>query len=348
MEMVAARRADGIMSVGGGSTIGLGKAIALRTGLPQIVVPTTYAGSEMTPILGETKGSIKTTQHSPKILPETVLYDADLTLGLLVSLSVTSGINAIAHAVEALYAADRNPIISLMAEEGSRRSPARCPGSSPPRTTKRRVHMRFMGLGCAAPAWEPFRWHCIISSATPLGAPWTCPTRRRTRSCCRMPSPPTPPVRQRRWRGSRVPSALPTARRRCSTWLEGSAPSALCETWECWKAASTAPPTSPRRIRIRTPGRLSGTRMLRAQGRHHPYRPGHVHFMIGAPGCEQLITHVFVEGDEYLDSDVVFGVKDSLIRPFGERPAGAAPDGTHVDRAYRHLHYDFALAPTRA
>jgi alcohol dehydrogenase class IV len=118
MEMVAARRADGIVSVGGGSTIGLGKAIALRTDLPQIVVPTTYAGSEMTPILGETKGGIKTTQRSPKILPETVLYDVDLTLSLPISLSVTSGINAIAHAVEALYAADRNPIISLMAEDG--------------------------------------------------------------------------------------------------------------------------------------------------------------------------------------------------------------------------------------
>jgi alcohol dehydrogenase class IV len=118
MKMVAARRADGIVSVGGGSTIGLGKAIALRTDLPQIVVPTTYAGSEMTPILGETKGGIKTTQRSPKILPETVLYDVNLTLSLPVSLSVTSGINAIAHAVEALYAADRNPIISLMAEDG--------------------------------------------------------------------------------------------------------------------------------------------------------------------------------------------------------------------------------------
>jgi alcohol dehydrogenase class IV len=118
MEMVAAQCADGIVSVGGGSTIGLGKAIALRTDLPQIVVPTTYAGSEMTPILGETKGGIKSTQRSPKILPETVLYDVDLTLSLPVSLSVTSGINAIAHAVEALYAADRNPIISLMAEDG--------------------------------------------------------------------------------------------------------------------------------------------------------------------------------------------------------------------------------------
>ncbi|WP_225770023.1 intradiol ring-cleavage dioxygenase [Inquilinus sp. Marseille-Q2685] len=87
--------------------------------------------------------------------------------------------------------------------------------------------------------------------------------------------------------------------------------------------------------------------MLDAQGRH-PYRPGHVHFMIGAPGCEPLITHVFVAGDEYLDSDVVFGVKDSLVRPFEELPAGTAPDGTTVKEPYRHLHYDFALAPARS
>lgn len=86
--------------------------------------------------------------------------------------------------------------------------------------------------------------------------------------------------------------------------------------------------------------------MLAAQGRH-PYRPAHVHFMIAAPAHEQLVTHVFVEGDAYLDSDVVFGVKDSLIRPFAEMPAGMAPDGTRVDRPYRHLHYDFALAPQR-
>ena len=55
--------------------------------------------------------------------------------------------------------------------------------------------------------------------------------------------------------------------------------------------------------------------MLEAQGRH-PWRPAHVHFMISAPGFEQLVTHVFVAGDQYLDFDVVFGVKDSLIRDF--------------------------------
>lgn len=117
MAMVRDLQADCTIAMGGGSTIGLGKAIALRTGLPQIVVPTTYAGSEMTPILGETQGGIKTTQKSMEILPETVIYDVDLTMTMPPLLSGVSGINAIAHSVEALYAQDRNPIISLMAEE---------------------------------------------------------------------------------------------------------------------------------------------------------------------------------------------------------------------------------------
>jgi hydroxyquinol 1,2-dioxygenase len=82
--------------------------------------------------------------------------------------------------------------------------------------------------------------------------------------------------------------------------------------------------------------------MLEAQGRH-PWRPAHVHFMISAPGYEQLVTHVFVAGDEYLDSDVVFGVKDSLIREFKRCPAGRAPDGRVVDRDFFHLNYDFGL-----
>jgi alcohol dehydrogenase class IV len=112
--------ADVLVAVGGGSTIGLGKALALRTDLPQLAIPTTYAGSEMTPIIGQTEAGVKTTQKTTKVLPETVLYDVDLTLGLPVALSITSGINAIAHAAETLYAQDRNPMISLMAEEGIR------------------------------------------------------------------------------------------------------------------------------------------------------------------------------------------------------------------------------------
>ncbi len=108
---------DCLIAIGGGSTIGLAKAIALRTDLPQIAIPTTYAGSEMTPILGETKDGAKTTQRTLKVLPETVLYDVELTLSLPAGLSGTSGINAIAHAVEALYAQDRNPIIDALAEQ---------------------------------------------------------------------------------------------------------------------------------------------------------------------------------------------------------------------------------------
>ena len=107
---------------------GLGKAIALRTDLPQIVLPTTYAGSEMTPILGETKDGVKTTQRTPKVLPEVVIYDVDLTLGLPPAIAATSGMNAMAHAVEALYAKDRNPVISLMAEEGIRSLARALPG----------------------------------------------------------------------------------------------------------------------------------------------------------------------------------------------------------------------------
>lgn len=110
--------ADCVVALGGGSTTGLGKAIALRTGLPQIAVPTTYAGSEMTPILGETENGVKTTKRLPVILPKTVIYDVDLSLTLPAALSATSGLNAMAHAVEALYAQDRNPVTSIMAEEG--------------------------------------------------------------------------------------------------------------------------------------------------------------------------------------------------------------------------------------
>ncbi len=110
--------ADGVVSVGGGSTTGLGKAMALRTDVPQLVLPTTYAGSEMTNILGQTEGGRKTTLRDPRVQPETVIYDVDLTLTLPPGLSGTSGINAIAHAVEALYAEDRNPVISLLAAEG--------------------------------------------------------------------------------------------------------------------------------------------------------------------------------------------------------------------------------------
>jgi maleylacetate reductase len=112
--------ADCAIAIGGGSTTGLGKAIALESPMPIIAVPTTYAGSEMTPIYGITEAGMKKTGRDLRVLPRTVIYDPELTLGLPVGMSVTSGMNAIAHAAEGLYAEDANPIMSLMAEEGIR------------------------------------------------------------------------------------------------------------------------------------------------------------------------------------------------------------------------------------
>ncbi|WP_454735182.1 maleylacetate reductase [Cupriavidus necator] len=112
--------ADCLVATGGGSTIGLAKAIALDTGLPVVAVPTTYAGSEMTPIYGITEEGRKRTGSDPRVLPRTVIYDPELTRGLPVGISVTSGINAIAHAAEALYARDGNPIMETLAELGIR------------------------------------------------------------------------------------------------------------------------------------------------------------------------------------------------------------------------------------
>lgn len=97
LEYAKSVNADSIVSIGGGSTIGLGKAISVRTGLPHICLPTTYAGSEMTSILGETTDGQKTTRRDPKILPSTVIYDVDFTMTMPPALSAVSGVNAIAH-----------------------------------------------------------------------------------------------------------------------------------------------------------------------------------------------------------------------------------------------------------
>ncbi|MGW5150634.1 maleylacetate reductase [Rhodococcus koreensis] len=118
---------DGFVSVGGGSSVGLGKAVTLETGLPSIALPTTYAGSEMTPIWGLTSDGIKRTGRDPRVLPDTVIYDPDLTTTLPPHLSATSGMNAMAHAAEALYAPDTSPIITLMATEAVRSLAAALP-----------------------------------------------------------------------------------------------------------------------------------------------------------------------------------------------------------------------------
>jgi len=112
--------ADGLIAVGGGSAIGAAKAVARQTGLPIIAVPTTYAGSEMTPIWGLTDGGRKTTGRDPRVQPRTVIYDPEVTLSLPVDVSAASGMNALAHLVEALYAPAVSPLLVITAQEGIR------------------------------------------------------------------------------------------------------------------------------------------------------------------------------------------------------------------------------------
>lgn len=118
--VAADRDSDCCVAIGGGSTIGLAKAIALTSGLPIVAIPTTFAGSEVTPIYGLTEGGAKKTGRDARVMPKTVIYDPELLRTLPPRLVGPSGMNAIAHCAEALYAADANPIISLMAEEGVR------------------------------------------------------------------------------------------------------------------------------------------------------------------------------------------------------------------------------------
>lgn len=110
--------ADCLVSFGGGSAIGLGKAVSYSTGLYHITIPSTYSGNEVTTVLGQTKDGVKSTLTDDKVLPGTVIYDVDFTLSLPREICAVSGVNAIAHAVEALYAQKTNPIVAMFAEQG--------------------------------------------------------------------------------------------------------------------------------------------------------------------------------------------------------------------------------------
>lgn len=146
---------DCVVSLGGGSTTGLGKAIATRTGADQVVIPTTYAGSEMTDILGETTvgkdgGGEKVTRRDPSIRPEVVVYDVDLTLGLPVGLTMTSALNAIAHAMEGFYAPDRNPVTEALSRDALAAFAAALPVlREDPKNAWARAQALYAAWGCS-------------------------------------------------------------------------------------------------------------------------------------------------------------------------------------------------------
>jgi maleylacetate reductase len=136
-------RIDVIVTIGGGSAIGLAKAIALELGAPIVAVPTTYAGSEMTPMYGLT-GDHKVTGSDPRVLPRVVVYDPELTLGLPVETSVASACNALAHCIEGCYGPGANPVTTLSAVEGIRVIGANVPRLAPePRNAEVRGELLY-------------------------------------------------------------------------------------------------------------------------------------------------------------------------------------------------------------
>ena len=220
----AAAGADCVVALGGGSTIGLGKAIAVRTGADQVAVPTTYAGSEMTDILGETAGGRKTTRRDPAIQPETVIYDVGLTIGLPPALTATSGMNALAHAVEALYAPRPQPDPEPDGARGDRGAGRVAAGAGRGAGRPRPPGAgRSTAPGSAARRSAARRWRCTTSSAMCSAARSACRMPRPTRWCCRMPRPTTRPPPGTCWRRSARRWAAAGRARRSPASPRGSA-----------------------------------------------------------------------------------------------------------------------------
>ncbi|MGQ7297489.1 iron-containing alcohol dehydrogenase [Quadrisphaera sp. KR29] len=120
VEVAGRSGADLVLTIGGGSATGLGKAVALRTGLPLVAVPTTFAGSEATDVWGTTTDGVKRTGSDPRVLPRAVVYDAALTLGLAPGAAAASGLNAVAHAVDGFWAPRADPLNAALGAEGLR------------------------------------------------------------------------------------------------------------------------------------------------------------------------------------------------------------------------------------
>ena len=193
---------------GGGSTIGLGKAIALESSLPIIAVPTTYAGSEMTPIYGLTEGRLKSTGRDPRVLPRTVIYDPSLTLSLPAGhfgvigheRDGARGRSAVCRRRQPRHQPDGGGV-----DPRARRSAAGHRAQA--RRRRRCAAARCTARGSRARVWARSAWRCTTSSVTRWAARSTCRTRKLTRRCCRIPRTTTTPPRPTRSRAWRVRSA---------------------------------------------------------------------------------------------------------------------------------------------
>ena len=229
--------ADLLLAIGGGSTIGAAKAVAMTARLPIVAVPTTYAGSEITPIWGLTEEGRKNTGVDPVVLPRVVIYDPTLTATLPPDLAAASGFNALAHAVEAMWAPGRNPVSTAVAAEAVERL-----ATGPAHAATRRSCCAGRGWARPRSRW-PDRG-CTTSSATCSAARSACRTPARTPSCCRTCWRSTRPAR--RTRSSRVARALgvddAVAGLRALADAHGIPRG--CGRWGCPKPPSRKPPRS--------------------------------------------------------------------------------------------------------
>ncbi len=566
-KQAAAVGADAVLSLGGGSATGTAKAVALTTGLPVIAVPTTYAGSEVTPVWGLTEGDRKTTGMDARVLPRLVIYDPELTASLPGPVSAASGLNAMAHAVEAFWAPGRNPVSSLTAAEAIRVLAAALPAvlrdgadigargdllygaylaGSTFAVTGSGLHHKICHILGGRYGLPHAQTHAImlpyVLAFNAPGAPDAARQIGRAlagagldgadpaaalqrlagqlglpRGLCEIgfreeqiaeaarliepvvpadnPVPAGAPALQallrRAWAGDSVPgdaqaggeaavtaevlatfsaAAAPRYREVMqslvrhlhafardvrlteSEWEQGidfltraghitddrrqefillsdvlglsmltvaiNAPASAGATEStvvgpfftdespevplggditgeakgrpCYVSGTVrgtgGEPLPGARIEVwesdedgfydvqYPDGRIGGRGWLRsapdgeyrfwsvrpapypipddgpvgalltAAGRG-PMRPAHLHFKVEAPGYRTLITHIFVAGDQYLDRDAVFGVKQSLITDFAEHPAGPGPDGRPLDGPWTSVEFDIVLAP---
>jgi alcohol dehydrogenase class IV len=184
LEAARDARAGVLISIGGGSATGLAKAIARETGLPILAVPTTYAGSEMTPIWGQSDQGEKITGRDPRVLPRIVIYDPALTTSMPPELTAASGMNALAHALEALYAPDGTPRSSEVAEEAVRALAHAYRVRSASQTTSQPGPRRSGVPGSPAGPLAARPWVYITSSPIYSAADISCHTPARTVHCC--------------------------------------------------------------------------------------------------------------------------------------------------------------------
>ena len=262
--------ADALLAIGGGSTVGAAKAVALTARLPILAVPTTYAGSEVTPVWGLTENGRKTTGTDHAVLPRVVVYDPELVASLPADLAAASGFNAMAHAVEAMWAPRRNPVSTAVAGEAIARLAAGLRTGDPAEL------LCGAWLGASAFAVTGAGLHHKLCHV--LGGTFDLPHARTHAVVLPHVLAFNAPVRPTRSPGSPGRWARTTPWPGCGPWPTSTASRAGCARSGCPRTRSRRPPRSPRRwCRTTTPSRSGTGHCCAWSGRHGAEKTGDRH-----------------------------------------------------------------------